>query len=117
MKLLGEQDDVTLHITWGDGDSIEIPFAFAVNEPQRVYYPLEELAEMVFTQPVESQPEAEEAASEPEGEPKTEPAVSEPDEETMAWSESGGLPLALILGVAVIAAGLGFWFCKRKEQD
>ena len=36
----------------------------------------------------------------------------------MARPESGGLPLALILGggAAVIAAGLGFWLWKRKKQ-
>lgn len=62
MKLLGEQDDVTLRITWNDGDPIEIPSAFAANEPQRVYYPLEELAEMDFTQPAE--PEADKPETE-----------------------------------------------------
>lgn len=65
MKLLGEQDDVTLRISWNDGDPIEIPSAFAANEPQRVYYPLEELAEMDFTQPAESEadkPETETSA-------------------------------------------------------
>ena len=36
----------------------------------------------------------------------------------MARPESGGLPLALILGggAAVIAAGLGSWLWKRKKQ-
>ena len=62
MKLLGEQDDVTLRISWNDGDPIEIPSAFAANEPQRVYYPLEELAEMDFTQPAE--PEADKPETE-----------------------------------------------------
>lgn len=62
MKLLGEQDDVTLRISWNDGDPIEIPSAFAANEPQRVYYPLEELAEMDFTQPTE--PEADKPETE-----------------------------------------------------
>ena len=62
MKLLGEQDDVTLRISWNDGDPIEIPSAFAANEPQRVYYPLEELAEMDFTQPAE--PEADKTETE-----------------------------------------------------
>lgn len=62
MKLLGEQDDVTLRISWNDGDPIEIPSAFAENEPQRVYYPLEELAEMDFTQPAE--PEADKPETE-----------------------------------------------------
>ena len=62
MKLLGEQDDVTLRISWDDGDPIEIPSAFAENEPQRVYYPLEELAEMDFTQPAE--PEADKPETE-----------------------------------------------------
>lgn len=62
MKLLGKQDDVTLRISWDDGDPIEIPSAFAENEPQRVYYPLEELAEMDFTQPAE--PEADKPETE-----------------------------------------------------
>ena len=62
MKLLGEQDDVTLRISWNDGDPIEIPSAFAANEPQRVYYPLEELAEMDFTQSAE--PEADKPETE-----------------------------------------------------
>ena len=62
MKLLGEQDDVTLRISWNDGNPIEIPSAFAANEPQRVYYPLEELAEMDFTQPAE--PEADKPETE-----------------------------------------------------
>ena len=64
-----------------------------------------------------SQPESE-PASEPETEPETEPEA-QPDEETMARPESGGLPLALILGggAAVIAAGLGFWLWKRRSQE
>lgn len=64
-----------------------------------------------------SQPESE-PASEPETEPETEPEA-QPDEETMAQPESGGLPLALILGggAAVIAAGLGFWLWKRRSQE
>lgn len=33
MKLLGEQDDVILRISWNDDDPIEIPSAFAANEP------------------------------------------------------------------------------------
>lgn len=62
MKLLGEQDDVILRISWNDDDPIEIPSAFAANEPQRVYYPLEELAEMDFTHPAE--PEADKPETE-----------------------------------------------------
>ena len=70
------------------------------------------------SEPEESafQPESE-PASEPETEPETQPET-EPDEETMAQPESGGLPMALILGggAAVIAAGLGFWLWKRRMQ-
>ena len=40
---------MTLRITWNGGDPIEIPSGFAAEEKQRVYYPLEELAEMDFT--------------------------------------------------------------------
>ena len=74
----------------------------------------------------QEQPEPDEPVSQPESEPTSEPATepetqpeTEPDEETMAQPESGGLPLALILGggAAVIAAGLGFWLWKRRSQE
>ena len=74
----------------------------------------------------QEQPEPDEPVSQPESEPASEPATepetqpeTEPDEETMAQPESGGLPLALILGggAAVIAAGLGFWLWKRRSQE
>ena len=73
----------------------------------------------------QEQPEPEESASQPESEPVSEPETepgtepeTQPEEETMAQPESGGLPLALILGggAAVIAAGLGFWFWKRRTS-
>ena len=66
-----------------------------------------------------SQPESEPASEpEPEPEPETEPET-QPEEETMTQPESSGSPLPLILGggAAVIAAGLGFWFCKRRIQE
>lgn len=55
MRVLGEQDDLLLHITWNDGEDIWITSDFVANEPQRVYYPLEELVDMDLTEQPEEQ--------------------------------------------------------------
>ena len=65
MRVLGEQEDLLLHITWNDGEDIWITSDFAAKEPQRVYYPLEELVEMDLTE----EPETAQSGSQSTGTP------------------------------------------------
>ncbi|MBC8585169.1 Ig-like domain-containing protein [Oscillospiraceae bacterium NSJ-64] len=54
MEALRNTDNVTLHITWNGGEDIIIPSAAALNEQNRIYYPLSYLEDMTF----EAEPKA-----------------------------------------------------------
>ncbi len=146
MKLLGELDNVTLHISWNGGEDILIPSAFAVNEAQRVYYPLSYLEGMDFGTaqgtgtPDKVNPETggilwvEAPVSDDLGDvpvtdaklglaadpDKTEAAIEAPaveyEAEPAEKAESTGNAAVLgIAGVALLAAGAGYWYWKRRE--
>ena len=144
MRVLGEQDDLLLHITWNDGEDIWITSDFAANEPQRVYYPLEELVDMDLTE----QPEEQGTGTPGKVNPPTggileisapvpyseavhntgktaDASLARPSENAHAAEETdtakpeSGNSLALTAAAIVVlaAGGAGFWFWKKKYQD
>lgn len=149
MKLLGELDNVTLHISWNGGEDIVIPSAFAVNEVQRVYYPLSYLEGMDFgTAQGSGTPDkvnpatggilwVEAPVSDDLGDvPVTDaklglstdagqtdasiqaPAVDyEAESAEKAESTGSAAVLGIAAGVVLLAAGAGYWYWKRKEQE
>ena len=48
MEALLEHDEITLEIHWNGGDTITIPAGKALDEPNRIYYPLSYLAAYDF---------------------------------------------------------------------
>ena len=144
MRVLGEQDDLLLHITWNDGEDIWITSDFAANEPQRVYYPLEELVDMDLSE----QPEEQGTGTPGKVNPPTggileisapvpyseavhntgktaDASLARPSENARAAEETdtakpeSGNSLALTAAAIVVlaAGGAGFWFWKKKYQD